>query len=437
MKYRTQKLENGNVALIYKMRNPMEKPWIIICIGILFGCILLIEYLLNSTTISLFPLIIIFFFIFLFWIVYPLKENEKIEQEWLNKNVDTRLHNELCKYKEKVMEVRRKYYQETVGTYGVVVATYLLVLLSNGEILEYELKNHSITEKGEAYKELIRHPSICTDKSRIKAIKKKSLYEWWKKNVNATKAKSFLWMCLFFLLYIGFTAFVVWLFIINGKEIIYYILGYIVLIVVNQEIISSTTNTFLKRLKLIIRIPSLIFYVWLTITFPIIIVCGSFLCTGLFAFGIPALFMVLIELLFGFDFVPATIIFVSLSIGSITCVFFSNIVQWFIKERSPLKNWGNHKYEKIKEELGLYVVKSSNINFLIYLTYFVFLAISGFMHFQSGSSLINPDIDESVLKAFIVFIAYSNVVKHFKNVDFDKKTFFEKVIKLIFTHDEK
>ena len=40
-----------------------------------------------------------------------------------------------------------------------------------------------------------------------------------------------------------------------------------------------------------------------------------------------------------------------------------------------------------------------------------------------------------MLKAFLVFIAYSNVVKHYAKIKFDFKTFIGKVFKLIFTHD--
>ena len=100
-----------------------------------------------------------------------------------------------------------------------------------------------------------------------------------------------------------------------------------------------------------------------------------------------------------------------------------------------MRNWGNYKYEAVREELALYIIEPTNINFLIYLAYFVFLAISGFMHFQYNATLVNKDIDDAVLKAFLVFIAYSNVVKNHGIMDFELNTFVGKVFKLVFTHD--
>lgn len=84
----------------------------------------------------------------------------------------------------------------------------------------------------------------------------------------------------------------------------------------------------------------------------------------------------------------------------------------------------------------MYILDASNIKFLIYLVYFIFLALSGYMHLQNKASLISPDFDEAVLKAFLVFIAYSNVVRHYKDVQFDIRTFIVKIFKLMFTHDE-
>lgn len=139
--------------------------------------------------------------------------------------------------------------------------------------------------------------------------------------------------------------------------------------------------------------------------------------------------------LLGLEVTTPTIVFLSLSIGTIICVFFSKLLKWLIKTKSPLRNWGNHKYEAVREELALYIVEPTNINFLIYLAYFVFLAISGFMHFQNNTTLVNKDIDDAVLKAFLVFIAYSNVVKNHSSMDFKLNTFVGKVFKLIFAHD--
>lgn len=430
LKHKTKRLPNGNIALYYQMRRPMEKPWVIVCVGVLLAGCLLLEYIYKSTLYGLTPFTFIFCIAFMYWALYPCKHNERLEEIWLNKNVDLRLHNVLKNYNGDVYEIKRKYYHVTVGTYGKIAGKYMLILLSNGEVLEYELKHHKSTDTEEGYHELLC-PCVCNDKERIKAIKGWSLAEWWNKNINTSKNRLIFCVGLFFLASIGLAAFGMWLWFTFEGKIIFAFIGYIVLYTICNLCIGKAENRILKSILYIVSLPFAILYLWVKLTHPIMIIFGSYLFTALFAFGIPALVLIGLEIAFEWDFSSTTILFVTLSIGSITCVFFSNVVQWIIKNQSPLRNWGNHKYEAVAENLSLYILDSSNINFLIYLAYLLFLAASGYMRFQNNTSLIHPEFDEAVLKAFLVFIAYSNVVKHFKDVKFDTKTFIGKIFKLI------
>lgn len=433
LNHKTKKLPNGNVALCYQMRTPFEKPWIIISIVIFFGVICLIGLTLNDTTYSLLSLS--FLFIFLYWALYPCRYNEELEEWWMRKNVDLRLHNVLRNYEGDVREVKRKFYQVTVGTYGKVTATYMLVLLSNGTVLEYELKCIDANYGGESSHEFTRTPSVCTDKERIKAIKGWSFTEWWNSNVYTKENRSRLWLILFFLVSMALTVLGFWLWTIFETKLVYAFIGYIVFFMFSQHWIGNSKNKVFKVASFIVSLPVGILYLWLNLIEPIMTVIGTLLFTVGFVLGIPALVLMMSRQLLGLEVTTPTIVFLSLSIGTIICVFFSKLIKWLIKTKSPLRNWGNHKYEAVREELALYIVEPTNINFLIYLAYFVFLAISGFMHFQYNATLVNKDIDDAVLKAFLVFIAFSNVVKNHGSMDFRLNTFVGKVFKLIFTHD--
>ncbi len=52
---RTWKNKEGNLCFSYNMKQPMEKPLIIIIIGACIGTVILAEYLCFNTTYSLFP----------------------------------------------------------------------------------------------------------------------------------------------------------------------------------------------------------------------------------------------------------------------------------------------------------------------------------------------------------------------------------------------
>lgn len=226
-----------------------------------------------------------------------------------------------------------------------------------------------------------------------------------------------------------------WLWTIFETKLVYAFIGYIVLFMLIQHWIGYSKNKVLKVVNFVISFPVGVLYLWLNLIEPIMTVIGTMLFTVGFVLGIPALVLMMSRQLLGLEVTTSTIVFLSLSIGTIICVFFSKLLKWLIKTKSPLRNWGNYKYEAVREELALYIIEPTNINFLIYLAYFVFLAISGFMHFQYNATLVNKDIDDAVLKAFLVFIAYSNVVKNHGIMDFKLNTFVGKVFKLVFTHD--
>lgn len=437
LNHKTKKLPNGNVALCYHMRAPLERSWIIISIGILLGVSCLIEFVLNDTTYSLLPLSFIFLVVFTYWALYPCRFNEELEVWWMNKNIDIRLHNTLRNYDGDVREVRRKFYQTMVGTYGRVTATYMLVLLSNGDVLEYELKCQSANYGGESCHEFTRTPTVCTDKERIKTIKGWSFTEWWNTNVYTDENRSRLWLAMFFILSIGLTVLGFWLWTIFETKLVYAFIGYIVFFMLIQHWLGNSKNKVLKVASFVVCIPMGVLYLWLNLIEPIMTIIVSLLFTIGFALGIPAFMLMLSREMLGLDVTTPTIVFLSLSVGSIICVFFSNLITWLIKTKSPLRNWGNHKYEAVREELALYIVDPTNINFLVYLVYLIFLAVSGFMHFQYSATLVDKDINDAVLKAFLVFIAYSNVVKNYSGMDFKFNTFVGKVFKLIFTHDGK
>ena len=107
---KTWKNEDDNLCFSYKMRSPMEKPAIIIGVGICFTILLLLEYWYFKTFYALFPLFILFMIVYLYWMTYPCKENELVEKMVMNLNVDLRLHNELKQFGENVHEVKRKFY---------------------------------------------------------------------------------------------------------------------------------------------------------------------------------------------------------------------------------------------------------------------------------------------------------------------------------------
>lgn len=425
------KLENGNIALSYDMREPMGNKWIIVLVGVLFVLLALMEFVFLGTWYSVLPLCVLFFFVFIYWAFYPCKYNDQIEKSWMNHNIDLRLHNELKKYGKHVHEVKRKFVIDTKGTYGIVTGTYMLVLLSNGIVLEYELKYHKPDESNDAYCEFVKNPVKCTNEEHLKKIQRFSWKRLLRRVANSEIIHLNLIFVSFFLISACLIGCLLWVFVhfsfISFIGIISYILIYIAIKTINKK----RKNIVLGKIAKLLSLPFILFGLWIKIAQPATVIIFSYFFLVMIVFFLPLILFQGLSLIGFISISIPTKIFLTFIIGSILSVHCPNIIRKLVKNYSPLRNWENHKYEAIQEELSLYVLHPSNICFFLYFIYFVILAISGYTQIQYHQPLITTDIDNSILKAFLVFIAFTNMRGKSKEVELDSKELLTKMIKLI------
>ena len=429
---RTWKNKEGNLCFSYDMRDPMENPIIIIIILLVFIGIILFEYLYFNSYYSLIILPFLYSIIFVYWTFYPLKYNEKIEEYMMDKNVTLRLHNDVRKLGKDIYEKRRKFYKETKGTYGVVTGTYMLVLLSNNDILEYELKFHTSKDNQKStYCEFIKTPQKCSNSNRKKVIEIKSFINRLSSTKITERAK--LLIIIFGILIIGLLMIFLGSFLyakLGITKCIYFFIIYLVTYLLFKGIIHYKKNKILTIIDNILSFP----YLLIVVIEPTFTILYIYLFLILFSI-IPSMLIVLsLIFLFSINLSIETSVFITLSLASIIGTYGEKYIQWIIKEFSPLKNWGNHKYEEFQEELALYVIEKNNIIFFIYFIYLLYLFISNFIQIQYNRPLITVAIDNAVLKSFLIFIAFSNMINKSNQVDIEAKTLLNKIIKLITSH---
>ena len=106
-----------------------------------------------------------------------------------------------------------------------------------------------------------------------------------------------------------------------------------------------------------------------------------------------------------------------------------------IIRHTPLKNWGNHTYESHRENLAFYLAHPSNMTFLMYFIYFVYLTISGYQFIQNEGYIISNEFDMSILKAFLVYIAFTNMRTKAKETEIKEKELLQRIAGL-FEHDK-
>ena len=158
-----------------------------------------------------------------------------------------------------IYEKKRKFYKETKGTYGIVTGNYMLVLLSNNDILEYELKYHTSKDNQKNnYCEFIKTPQKCSNPNRRKVIETKS-YVNWLSDIKLSN-RTIIFIIIFGILLFGFSiiSFIGYLYMKFGimKSLcLFYI--YIITYLILQRIINYRKNKILIFIKDVLSIPCL------------------------------------------------------------------------------------------------------------------------------------------------------------------------------------
>ena len=430
-KVRKWKTSNGNVCFQFSMRETFERPWIIILAAFLVIIICCVEFWGWNSYTLLTPSMVLFFIFFLWWVNIPIRNNEIIVVKTIHEIMDN-IVNEDAKAVRRTV-TRTLVNHDTKGTYGIVEASCLLVLLDNGEVWEYPIIYHKHNNQ-DTYFECERAHIVSNNQNHIHRINPQK----WKRFINRLKLseKICLGLLLTTILVVGFLILVgfywimenyIWqsLLIFVGYLFLYFLIGWIYL---------KWPVKILNAIRFNMSIPLEILNFLFRAILPFFTIVGTYLFVALFTFGVPAIILTELSRLGWIVLRPETITFMVFTIGSILCSNSYRSTKWIIHQ-TPLKDWGNHKYEAYREKLAIYLIHPSNVIYLLYLIYFIFLGVSGFLQIEDGSYLISKDFDAAILKAFLVFMAFANMRTKSREAKADIKELLQQTLKL-FVHDK-
>jgi len=414
---------DGNLCFRFHERKEFERPWIIVAIAILLAVGTVTEFFLNGSLHSLTPNIIVFFLAFLWWLSIPMKANEVIIEQTVHDLMDNIVKSDAEAAGTDVVKSRVHY--DIKGTYAIITGRYFLVLLRNGQVWEYPILYYHSTDDVDGYYECKWDYSVSDNPEHIRAIKPRGGETIFARFGMSEKAK--LWLLIFAIVAIGGITFFGFYWLVMRLK------WWCLLLMVGYGLIYKGTGWLVKRLpekmmkviKNIVSAPVAIIYILVGLAQPFVTIVGTYFFVALYAFGIPAIILTATTRMGCWALRPETIVFIALALGSVLCATHS-VTKWIIGY-TPLKNWGNHEYEKHREQMALYLVHPSNMVFLLYLIYFVFLAISGYRLIQCNGYMISESFDAAILKAFLVFIAYTNMRVKGKETEVEAKELFQKL----------
>ncbi|MBO5614664.1 MAG: hypothetical protein J5932_00890 [Prevotella sp.] len=198
---------------------------------------------------------------------------------------------------------------------------------------------------------------------------------------------------------------------------------------------GHSNGKVMKAISYVISVPLVVVFLSLGLVQPFITIVGTYFFVASCAFGIPALLLHGMNHVLNMGLLPETIVFIAIAFGSILCANSYKITKKIIRW-TPLHNNGEHRYEEYREKLAYYLIQPSNVVYLLYLVYLVLLTIIGFIQIQYGSSLINKGYDAAILKAFLVFIAFTNMKNKAQSSDLDSHELLKLTLGLFVPNDK-
>ena len=197
------------------------------------------------------------------------------------------------------------------------------------------------------------------------------------------------------------------------------LLGYIVLMGLLEYLCKKFKWNYMNRFfeKRLFRVLNILHY-----TVPAFNLAAVLFFSFVLSFGIPAAILYFFDKYTDIELTKAVQFFVLLVMTSIILVHQNNYVQKFI-----LGLILKHDFdERIKDhpflEVALNLTKGSNLNYLIYLSYFLFLAWTTIAKLQGFDPWFSKEFIEGATPAFLVHIAYTNMMLRQKDVDLKMDT---------------
>lgn len=409
----------------YKEAPYFRSKWSLYVPVFIWVIIQLVELIMNVTAYNLIITIPILLLYFHSILTKKIKTDKATEEKIVGEKLQPVI-NEICKNKK--CKVSWKEYVITIPQqqYLPIKRSYF-VGLSNGEVYRF-----IVTPAKDSGFFIHSQGAIVENDEDVAALVKKH-----KKNDANVKAERIMSYIAASVISIGFVVIALGLWLGNNttwmKTVAYVLMGDFIFALV----VVVGLGAFEKRNKVagliykIARWNLQVLWFIIMLLFPSMLLLLGLMVIVLFPFSIT--FMALKSLTTVVGVSSQTLLFVSLTLGAIISGHYSR----------PLFGWlsrgltaNGHKYEKYFKKLVEYVYKPTNIQFVVFFLYVVYLVASTIYKFEmDGAGLIGNDMDWAVLESFLVFIAYSNMKSKKTAADFRFSEIFRIMLGMWTTHD--
>jgi len=419
-------LDSDRVYFNYKRAPYLRSKWPLLILVTLEMGILSAELILNHT--AYLQLLMLFLILYYWYKVFKHKED-------LDKATESRIVEELLAAHipgdGKATVMAKEYFIVSPKEAYLKDIRCMLVVLSNGKVYRYGVE---LAEKNGFV--LDKRASICEDEKLLELVKKytDSLREE-DKSLRVKKNASIAAACV---LAFGFVIIGLALWLVGTTKWMK-VIGWIVFAVFILSLILMLSLSSYAEKKgfagTVYRVSLWVFSgLWLLVqlVFPTLLLMGGFMF--IIFFPVALIFLILHAVSAFVAINMQTMLFVSLSAGVIIAAYYPKHL-FGLFSRALTAN--GHRYEKYLQEMVEYVYQTSNIKFVVFLLYVLYLAISTVYQLQTGGKpLLGNGWDLAVLGSFLVFIAFSNMKKSREKATFDFAELFRMMMGIWTAHDD-
>lgn len=296
---------------------------------------------------------------------------------------------------------------------------YVLALTTDKIVLKYLVEKLDCKDKGYIHKLIKRQPAICPDQYLLYKIAPLSTWTKIKNSSFYTTLQSWVYILGFSL--IGSTPFII---MALSNKILWIVLLIflppflgIFLFLLHDYIDAKLPKNKCGNFVIIILLQlNKLFYKFESNAMPfftIILMAMSIFPLPFLMFYLPTLAIDY----FLYDITTNTKLYLSLTLPFIFVYQQSKMIKRMLLKYSPLA-LNEHHFQYHMRELANFLYTKDNLNLFIYPSYFLLFLFSNFWRFQTNTDFIGEDFNSILLKSFLTYFAYTNMLDKKKKAQF-------------------
>lgn len=400
--------------------------WIVVTLLMLLSVYQLGSYYVIS---SLMLGLMFYSLSWMLWNNYVDRRNKKIEESIVFPILDKKLNDLAEKYPSICTVIKRKIIKEPVESskYEPENET-VVVAYKNGDICEFPFVYKCMEDHDKVMvRELSLTSYVCYDERKISQVKGliPSLSLHAKLNlVSAIFLAISLAIVLPFFYYVtteeGSKDFP-WLFL--------KVLAILILSSVISVLLSKHKRT--ERLSVLFALPISIVFFLLNMGMPIMAIFVDLIVIIASTALLPMAIMLFLVKVLNFEITNSTMLFVTLVISSFLTVYAPSYIKGVINFVPFVNHTEGSKGKESIADFMRYVYDSNLVNFLLNCIYVVLFGIVCLKKYQGIGPLINTTIDDAIMNAFVVFLAFEGIKSSYKKIRLRSGAFLDKLLKII------